>query len=71
MYSLLARGPISLSPWFSFFQKGGYVLEDPPRLQIGEFFSLSVGIRIMVAPEPVLADALPYLSNSGFIQYVI
>ena len=24
----------------------------------------------MVAPEPVLADALPYLSNSGIIRYV-
>ena len=36
-----------------------------------EVFSLSVGSRILVAPEPVLADALPYLSNSGIIRNVI
>ena len=34
-------------------------------------FPLSVGSLIMVAPEPVLADNLPYLSNSGFIRNVI
>ena len=43
------------------------VLKDPPGLRVGEVFSLSVGSLIMVAPEPVLADALPYLSNSGII----
>ena len=47
------------------------VLKDPPRLLIGELFSLSVGSRIMVAPDPVLADDLPYLSNSGIIRNVI
>ena len=66
---LLARGPISPSPWFSFAKKGG--LEDPPRLQTGKVFSLSVGSVIMVAPEPALADALPFLSYSGFIRKVI
>ena len=51
-----------------FFQKrGGGVLEDPPILRIGEIFSLSVGILIMVAPEPVLANARPHLLYSGFI----
>ena len=43
-------------------------LEDLPRLVIGEVFSLSVGSLIMVAPEPVLADTLPYLSNSGISE---
>ena len=40
----------------------------------GEVFSLSVGNRNMVPPEPVLEDALPYLSimpYSGIIQNVI
>ena len=50
---------------------GGFVLKVPPRLLIGEVFSLSVGSQIMVAPGPVLADALPYLSNSGIIRNVI
>ena len=49
------------------FKRGGWgVLEDPPRLWIGEVFSLSVESQIMVA-EPVLADAFPYLSYSGII----
>ena len=44
---------------------------SPPRLWIREVSSLFVGSRIMVAPEPVLGDALPYLSNSGIIRNVI
>ena len=32
--------------------------------------SLSVECLIMVAQEPVLADSLPYLSNSGIIRNV-
>ena len=65
----LARGPTFPPHWWSFLKEGGVcVLEDPPRLRIGEVFSLSIESRIMVASEPVLADALPYLSNSGIIQ---
>ena len=71
MYILLARDPSSPSPSFSIFRKKGGVLKDPPRLRIDEVFSLSVESRIMVALEPVLADALPYLSNSGIIRSVI
>ena len=62
MYILVARGlhpPLLGSP---FSKRKGCVLKDPPRLQAGEVFSLSVGNRL--PPEPVLADALPYLSNS-------
>ena len=64
-------GTFSPSPWFSLFQKKGAVLNDSLLLQAGEVFSISVGSRIMVALEPVLADALPYLSNSGIIRNVI
>ena len=63
-------GPTSPSPWFSFLKEGVCVLEDPPRLRIGKVFSLSGESPIMVALEPVMADALPYLSNSGIIQNV-
>ena len=64
----LAQGPTSPSPWFSFLKEGGLcVLEEPPRLRIGEVFSLSIENQIMVAWEPVMTDALPYLSNSGII----
>ena len=50
MYILVARGlhpPLLGSP---FSKRKGCVLKDPPRLQAGEVFSLSVGNRIMVAP---------------------
>ena len=52
------RGDLLGSP---FFKKGG-VLEDPPGLWSGKVLSLSVESLIMVAPDPVLADALPHLS---------
>ena len=59
--------PLSLVLPFS-RKGGGCILKDPPRLRMGEDFSLSVGSWIMVALEPVLTDALPYLSNSGIIH---
>ena len=49
MYILVARGlhpPLLGSP----FSKRKGCVKDPPRLQAGEVFSLSVGNRIMVAP---------------------
>ena len=60
-------------PWYipAVPKRKGVVLKDPSRLQAGEVFSLSVGNRIMVPPEPVLADALPCLSNSSIIRNVI
>ena len=68
VYSVL-HAPLLGSPFFR--KRGGCVLKDPPRLRIGEVFSLSVGSQIMVASEPVLEDALPYLLNSGIIRNVI
>ena len=50
------------------FKRGrGVCPGGPTQTSIGEVFSLSIEIQIMVASEPVLADALPYLSNSGII----
>ena len=62
---------IPLSLVLPFSKRKGCVLKDPLRLQAGEVFSLSVGNQNMVPPEPILADALPYLSNSGIIRNVI
>ena len=41
---------IPLSLVLPFSKRKGGVLKDPPRLQAGEVFPLSVGNRIMVAP---------------------
>ena len=54
---------IPLSSVLLYERRGWGVLEDPPRLWIGDVFSLSVESQIMVASESVLADALPYLSE--------
>ena len=50
--------PLSLVLLFS-KRKGG-VLKDPPRLQAGEVFSLSVGNRIMVAPGTSPGRRFPF-----------
>ena len=60
---------IPLSLVLPFSKRKGDGLKDPPRLQSGEVFSLEIGLWL--PPEPVLADALPYLSNSGIIRNVI
>ena len=54
-----------------FKKKGGCVLEDPTRLWIGEVLLYLLEVYNYGSPEPVLADALPYLSYSDFIRNVI
>ena len=63
MYILFAWGPTT--PWFSFFKKGPCVLENPPKLSIGDVFLYLLEVGIMVSAEPFLADTFSYLSNSG------
>ena len=69
VYFVSSGSYIPLSLVLPFEKRGGVCPGGPT--EISDSLSLSVRSWIMVSPEPVLADALPYLLYSGIIRNVI